>query len=186
MIRIISVEYVLNYSKFLHLTHFKASKQLPSLPQSELCRNCASSPSPYFPFPFFQQNPKKLKSNPLHLMPSLKSVAKSVIFSPIDYLLLRLTRREPSPVLIGLAMRLSVVWCGPRTLSFQPETNLGSNRGLTLGSDYHLCSKQVSCSFNRVSSSFNRVSYSFDTTGCHSSHLKAFWRFQRCPNGVTR
>jgi len=78
------------------------------------------------PVPFFQQNPQKLKSNPLHFIPSPKLVFYLFISSPIDYLSLRLTRREPSPVLVGLATRLSVVWCGPRTLSFQPEANLGS------------------------------------------------------------
>ena len=83
----------------------------------------------------FQQNPKNPNQiKPLHLIPSLRSVENLVISSLIDYLLPRLTRREPSPVLVGLATRLSVVWCGPRTLSFQPETNLGSNTFKVLSS----------------------------------------------------
>lgn len=76
---------------------------------------------------WFNKNLKKSTSNSLYFIPSLRSIKNLVVSSLIDYLLPRLTRREPSPVLVGLAMRLIVVWCGPRTLSFQLEINLASN-----------------------------------------------------------
>jgi len=67
----------------------------------------------------FQQNTKNPNQiKPLHLIPSLRLVANLVISSLIDYLLSRLTWREPSLVLVGLATRLSVVWCWPWNLAF--------------------------------------------------------------------
>ena len=112
---------------------FKASRQLPTLLQLDLCRNCASSPSPKLPFLFFQQNPKKPNQiKPQHLIPSLKSAFTIGHLSLIDYLFPRLTWREPSPVLVGLARRLSVVWCWPWNLAFQPEANLGPNSCITI------------------------------------------------------
>ena len=96
----------------IHSFSLKASKQSPILPQVDLCKNCASSPHPKLPFPWFQQNHKKSILNSLYLIPGLKSVINSVISSLFYYLLPSLTRREPSPVLVGLATRLSMVWCG--------------------------------------------------------------------------
>ena len=113
-----------------HSFSLKASKQSPTLPQVDLCKKWVSSPHPKLPFPLIQQKPQKSTSNSLYFIPSLILIENIVISSLIDYLFPRLTRREPSPVLVGLATRLSVVWCGPRTLSFQPETNLGSNSSI--------------------------------------------------------
>ena len=83
-------------------------------------------PGPKICLSLFPTKPPKNQIKSLHLIPSLKLICIPVMSSPFDYLLLRFTLREPSHVLIGLAMRLSVVWCGPRTLSFQPEENIGS------------------------------------------------------------
>ena len=110
-----------------HSFSLKASRRSPTFPQVDLCKNCVSSPHPKMLFPLIQQKPQKSTSNSLYFIPSLRSIANLVISRLIYYLSPRLTRREPSPVLVGLATRQSVVWCGPRTLSFQPETNLGSN-----------------------------------------------------------
>ena len=102
-------------SLFYPFIESKTSKPLPSLPQLELCKNLASSPSPKLSFPFFQQKTPKNHSNSLIDIPSLKLALISVISRPIDTFLLRLTQREPSPVLVGLATRLSVFWCYPES-----------------------------------------------------------------------
>ena len=91
-------------------------------------------------FPFEPTNHHFIKSKSLVHIPSLKSEGISVISSPIDQHLLRLTRREPSPDLVGLATRLIVVWCWPWILPFQPEVNLGTNIVATiLGKKLFVC-----------------------------------------------
>jgi len=87
---------------------------------------------------FPTQNPQKTQITSLHFVPSLILAAISVISSPIDCPLLILTQREPSPVLIGLATRLSMVWYGPRSLPFQPEVNLGSNTWMHWWEDFYM------------------------------------------------
>jgi len=77
-------------------------------PSRTLQKQCLI-PEPNLPFPFFQQNPQKNQIKSLQLIPSLRSVENLGISSLIDYLLLRLTQREPSPVLVGLATRLRMV-----------------------------------------------------------------------------
>lgn len=101
----------------------------PSIPLKFKCQNnCLPCPieistwlslNPHTPksaFPLIPTKPPENHIKFLHFIPSLKLVFISVISSPIDYLLLRLTRREPSPV-----------WCWPWILPFQPEVNLGTN-----------------------------------------------------------
>ena len=80
-------------------------------------------PEPNLPFPVSSTKPPKTQIKPLYFIPSLKLAFISVISRPITCLFPRSTQREPSLVFVGLATRLSVVWCGPRTLSFQPEEN---------------------------------------------------------------
>ena len=97
----------------------------PSISLKFKCQNdCLPSPieisterslnprTPKFSFPLIPTKPPKNQIKALYFIPRLKSVFISVISSPNDYLLLTLTRREPSPILVGLATRLSVVWCG--------------------------------------------------------------------------
>ena len=69
----------------------------------------------------------KFNQDSFAYIPSLKSVFIQVISNLIDYFLLRLTRRHPSPDLVGLATRLSVVWCYPRFRLSQPKVDLGHN-----------------------------------------------------------
>ena len=61
------------------------------------------------PFPLIPKKTPKIKSNSFTYIPSLKSAFIQVISSLTDHIFFRLTRREPSPELVGLATRLSVV-----------------------------------------------------------------------------
>jgi len=89
---------------------FKASRSSPTSPQLELCKGLTLSPDPKFVFPLLQRKPKKPKNKHTYLFTSLKSVL--IISHLASYCLFsRDWRREPSPVLVGLATRLSVVWC---------------------------------------------------------------------------
>ena len=90
------------------------------------------SPDPKSALPFDPTNTLKIKSNSFTYIPSLKSAFIQVISSLTDYFLLRLTRREPSPDLVGLATRLSMVWCYPRLCLPQLEVDLGHNIVLTI------------------------------------------------------
>ena len=83
-------------------------------------------------FPFHTTNTLKIKSNSFTYIPSLKLAFIEVISSLTDLFLLRLTRREPSPDLVGLATRLCVVWCYLRFFLSQPEVDLGHNIVVTI------------------------------------------------------
>ena len=87
----------------------ETSNQLPTLPHSDLCKTGPHSPDPKSALPFDPKNTLKIKSNSFAYIPSLKLAFIQVISSLVDHFLLRLTRREPSPDMVGLATRLSVV-----------------------------------------------------------------------------
>ena len=111
----------------IHSLTLKHQNDYLSCPNQNFAK-LAFIPGPKFAFPLIPTKPPKNQIKALYFIPSLKSVFISVVSSPIDYLLLILNWREPSPVLIGLATRLSVVWCWPWILPFRPEVNLGSNK----------------------------------------------------------
>ena len=89
---------------------FKASRSSPTSPQLELCKGLTLSPDPKSVFPLLQRKPKKPKIKHTYLFTSLRlafligHLAFYRLFS-WDWW------REPSPILVGLATRLSVVWC---------------------------------------------------------------------------
>ena len=105
-------------SKLSFSLKIEVSKHLPTFPHSDLCKAGPHFPDPIYAFPLIQQNTLEIKSNSFTYIPSLKSAFIQVISSLIDHFLLILTRREPSPDLVGLATRLSVVWCYPRFCLF--------------------------------------------------------------------
>ena len=123
--RVCLIFYVFNYLKRIpegffpsstpHLSKLsisfkiEVSNQFPTLPHSDLCKTEPHSLDPNFPFLLSQQNIIKFNQDSFSYIPNLKSVFIQVISSLIDHFLLRLTRREPSPNLVGLATRLSVV-----------------------------------------------------------------------------
>ena len=111
----------------LHFFQIEVSNQFPTFPHSNLCKTEPHSPDPNFPFLLSQQNIIIFNQDSFAYIPSLKSVFIQVISNLTDHFLLRLTRREPSPDLVGLATRLSVVWCYPRFCLSQPKVDLGHN-----------------------------------------------------------
>ena len=88
----------------------KASMQSPTSPQLELCRDLTLSPDPKFVFPISPAKTQKSKIKHTYLFTSLKSIPIVSHLAPYCWFY-RDWRREPSPVLVGLATRLSVVWC---------------------------------------------------------------------------
>ena len=113
--------------KALHLTQFEVPNHLPTSPHRDLYKTKPHSPDPNLPFTFEPKKHHQIQSNSSKHIPSLKLVFTSVISSLIDHIFLRLTRREPSPDLVGLATRLNVVWCYHRSCLSQPEIDLGFN-----------------------------------------------------------
>ena len=104
----------------------KASRHSPTSPQLELCKGLTLSPDPKLVFPLLQRKPKKPKNKHTYLFTSLKSVL--IVSHLASYCSFsRDWRRESSPVLVGLATRLSVVWCSLEFTSFQPEVDLSAN-----------------------------------------------------------
>ena len=95
-------------------TWSKASRLLPTSPQLEFCKDLALSPDPKLFFPISPTKIQKTKIKHSYLFTSLKSVfifhykSSHPLWKPFA----EIDRREPSPVLVGLATRLSVVWCG--------------------------------------------------------------------------
>ena len=83
-------------------------------------------PGPKICFPISPAKTKKSKNKHTYLFTSLKSVL--IVSHLASYCSFsRDWRREPSPVLVGLATRLSVVWCSLEFTSFQPEVDLSAN-----------------------------------------------------------
>ena len=118
---------ILIFLKPLHLTQFEVPNHLPTLPHRDLCKIEPHSLDPNLPFTFEPTKHHQIQSNTSVHIPSLKSAITLVISSFHWPYFLRLTRREPSPDLVGLATRLSVVCGYPRISLVQPEVNLGSN-----------------------------------------------------------
>ena len=118
--------------KSFHLIQFEVPNHLPTLPHRDLCKTEPHSPDPNLPFTFEPTKHHQIQSKYSEHIPSLKPVFTLVISSLIDHILLRLTRRGPSPDLVGLATRLSVVWCYPRSYLSQPEVDLGPNKAFSV------------------------------------------------------
>ena len=93
----------------IHL--IKNIKTIAYLAPTRILQRSGLIPGPKIVFPIFSTKTQKIKIKLSYLFTSLKSVFIISHLSPFEDLLPRHTRREPSPVLVGLATRLSVVWC---------------------------------------------------------------------------
>ena len=88
----------------------KASRQSPTSPQLEICKGLTLSPDPKLFFPISPTKTQKIQIKHTYLFTSLKSVPILSHLTPYCSFY-RDWRRDPSPVLVGLATRLSLVWC---------------------------------------------------------------------------
>ena len=84
------------------------------------------------PFSLIQQTTSKSNQTLLHIYLAWNQSSHQSSQASLIIFLLRLTRREPSLDLVGLATRLSVVWCYPRLCLPQPEVDLGPNIVVTI------------------------------------------------------
>ena len=74
------------------------------------------------------RNPTFIKKPHSNHFTSLRSAFTIGYLSPFEDLSLILTRREPSPVLVGLATRLRLVWCCLEPRLLQPVADSSANR----------------------------------------------------------
>ena len=88
----------------------KASRHSPTSPQLKIWKGLTLSPDPKICFPISPAKTQKIKIKLTYLFTSLKSAPIVSHLAPYCSFY-RDWRREPSPALVGLATRLSVVWC---------------------------------------------------------------------------
>ena len=100
---------------------------LPILPHEIICVFDLIFPLMLFFVPYITETQSFIKLLLSYFFTSLKSVFIIGHLKPYWTSFTELTRREPSPVLVGLATRLSVVWCCLEFCLLQPKVDLGSN-----------------------------------------------------------
>lgn len=87
-----------------HSFPLKASRWSPSLPQSDLNKNCASSPSPDFPFPIPTQKLLKTQIKSLYFISSLTLAFYLIHLKPHRLSLPSLTQRASSEAEHGMML----------------------------------------------------------------------------------